>query len=195
MGEVDKLLQSTLSKPEAEEVPRLLEKDPLAADRNFEREFDPNFQSLKEDITHIDSRMAHINKFIVNMETQVNNLRALIANDTNSSKRGSYYTLMNTCVELNARYEDLYLKCMDIKFKYRKEQDDLVHKVKKIASIDIPRLRQAGDGEEGLGELSASKLASILTKLTDKINGTDKEANALTQTLEDLKNDPDYKID
>lgn len=192
MGEVDKLLQSTLSKQEAETD---IVTDELAPDVKFETEFKPNFDSLKADIEHIDSRMQHINKFIVNMETQVNNLRALIANDTNSSKRGSYYTLMNTCVELNARYEDLYLKCMDIKFKYRKEQDDLAHKVKKLSHLDIPRMRKdIGDGDE-LGELSASKLASILTKLTDKINGADSDAVALTKTLAELQEDPDYKID
>src|SRR6056297_2060870 len=136
MSEVDKLLQNNQSK---------VVKEKSSLDRDFENEFSNRFKNLEEDIQNVDSRMAHLNKFIVNMETQVNNLRALIANDTNSSKRGSYYTLMNTCVELNARYEELYLKCMDLKYKYRKEQDDLSHKVKKLTHLDIPKMKKEAE--------------------------------------------------
>jgi len=136
-------------------------------------------------------RLAHINKFIVNLETQVNNLRALIANDTNPAKRGSYYTLMNTCVELNARYEDLYLRCLDIKFKYRKEQDDLNHKVKKMTNIELPRAKL---DPTGTGDMTSVRLSQLLKDLASKLEGTDKKANAIFDTLTELETDPEYKV-
>jgi len=114
MNEVDKLLQSTAAKQK--QYKEASKEDELSEGIKLESEFKDNFQNLDDDIKHIDMRMAHINKFVVNLETQVNNLRALIANDDNPAKRGSYYTLMNTCVELNARYEELYLRCLDITF-------------------------------------------------------------------------------
>jgi len=183
MSEVDKLLQNNQSK---------VVKEKSSLDRDFENEFSNRFKNLEEDIQNVDARMAHLNKFIVNMETQVNNLRALIANDTNSNKRGSYYTLMNTCVELNARYEDLYLKCMDIKYKYRKEQDDLSHKVKKLTHLDIPKMKK--EAESGGGELTAGRLATLLQELSDKISKTEDDATGIKQTLDDLHNDPDLRI-
>lgn len=189
MSEVDKLIQSTAAAKSADALQGDL--GDVAA-KAFEGEFKDNFQSLKEDIEHIDIRMQHINKFIVNLETQVNNIRALIANDENPAKRGSYYTLMNTCIELNARYEELYLKCMDIKYKYRKEQDDLNHKVKKLSHLDIPKMR--GGGDDPNAELSASKLAKILFTLSEKLDKTDTETNKVFNTIQDLEDDPDLRI-
>lgn len=189
MSEVDKLIQSTVSKKAVADV--VVDPGDASA-RAFEKEFKDNFQSLKEDIEHLDTRMQHINKFIVNLETQVNNIRALIANDENPAKRGSYYTLMNTCMELNARYEELYLKCMDIKYKYRKEQDDLNHKVKKLSHLDIPKLR--GGSDDPNAELSASKLAKILFTLSEKLDKTDNETKTVLNTIQDLEDDPDLRI-
>lgn len=189
MNEADKLLQNNHSKNKS----NVSGKNKESLDREFENEFTVRFTNLEEDIQNVDSRMAHLNKFIVNMETQVNNLRALIANDTNSSKRGSYYTLMNTCVELNARYEELYLKCMDLKYKYRKEQDDLSHKVKKLTHLDIPKMKN-DNKDDGAGELSAGRLATLLQGLSEKLSATESDAIGIKQTLNDLDNDPDLRI-
>jgi len=186
MGEVDKLIQSVTSK----KIANTKELD--GTDKQIETEFTENFQKLKDDIEHIDIRMQHINKFVVNLETQVNNIRALIANDDNPNKRGSYYTLMNTCMELNARYEDLYLKCIDLKFKYRKEQDDLNYKVKKMSYLEIPRLTK--DTKDEAGELSAAKLSSLLQILAESLNKTDKKSDEVFDTINSLENDPDYKL-
>jgi len=186
MNEVDKLLQNSASKQK-------IDKDDEQTDGlRLESEFKLNFKSLDDDIQHIDMRLAHINKFIVNLETQVNNLRALIANDTNSAKRGSYYTLMNTCVELNARYEDLYLRCLDIKFKYRKEQDDLGHKVKRMTNIELPKAKISDGG--GSGEMSSVRLSQLLKELAAKLDSTDTSTNKVFETLSELDTDLDYKL-
>jgi len=196
-NEVDKLLDST-----TKEHPFVTEPDvdpDVAPDltlpsRLIESEFEDKYQNLKDDIESVDARMLHINKFIVNLETQVNNIRALIANDENPNKRGSYYTLMNTCIELNARYEELYLKCLDIKFKYRKEQGDLSYKVKKMSHIDIPRMKQGVKKDDGGGELSAGKLSSLLHKLNEKLNKTDSDTSDVLKSLTELETDEEYKI-
>ena len=189
MSAVDELIQSSRSKniEAINKAPQIDLPEQIQLDGKFTEKFD----NLSHDIDHIDARMKHINDFVINLETQVNNLRALIANDDNPTKRGHYYTLMNTCVELNARYEELYLKCLDIKFKYRKEQDDLQYKVKKMVHLDIPRLKK--DNIED-GDLSSSKLSSMLNTIMSKLDKTDTEANDMVKSLTEFENDNDYKI-
>ena len=184
MSEVDKLIQSERSK----QLPESKKSD---LDRQFEGEFGDHLKTLGEDIEHVNLRMAHINNFIVNLETQVNNLRALIANDSNSAKRGNYYTLMNTCVELNARYEDLYLKCMDLKYKYRKEFGETLYKVKRTTFIDVPKTKKEVEAE---GDLSAVKLSQLLKDVLSKLDANDKATHEVLGTIKDLETDPMYKI-
>jgi len=189
MSEVDKLIQSSRAK----NMETIKDTGPIDTPEQIQLndKFQEKFDNLARDVDHVDARMKHINDFVINLETQVNNLRALIANDDNSSKRGHYYTLMNTCVELNARYEELYLKCLDIKFKYRKEQDDLQYKVKKMVHIELQRIKKDDDGE---GELSSSKLSKMLNTIMSKLDKTDDEADKMIKSLTELEDDADYKI-
>ncbi len=183
MSEIDSLIQSSRSK----EFQLKLSDDELQLNKKFKE----RFENLCKDIDHIDFRMKHINNFITNLETQVNNLRALIANDENPSKKASYYTLMNTCVELNARYEDLYLKCIDIKFKYRKEQDDLDWRIKRMIHLELPKLKTDDAGNE---ELSSTKLSKLLNIILDKLNSTDNKTGAVFDSIAELEQDKEYKI-
>lgn len=189
MSEVDKLIQSSRAK----NMETIKNAGPIATPEQIQlnSKFKDKFENLERDVNHVDARMKHINDFVINLETQVNNLRALIANDDNSSKRGHYYTLMNTCVELNARYEELYLKCLDIKFKYRKEQDDLQYKVKKMVHIELPRLKKEDDGD---GELSSIRLSKMLNTIMNKLDKTDGEANDMIKSLTELDDNDDYKL-
>ena len=148
------------------------------------------FKNLESDITHIDNRMSHIQKFITNLDTQVQHIQSLIKSDANPGKRGNYYQIMNTCMELNARYEDLYIKCMDLKQKYRKEQDDLKHKVSRLVDIDIPKSKV----DVGHHSLTPGNLAMMIQELTSAIGKNDRSAEKIQDSIQTLYDDPDYQL-
>jgi len=166
--------------------------DDLGKNQNKIRdEFKGRFKNLDIDIEHLDNRAAHIQKFIFNMETQVDNIKTLIKNEKNPGKKGNYYGLMNSAIEINARYEDLYLKCLDIKYKYRKEQNDLNTKIARMAEIDLPK---AGlDSPDDI--LTPGKLAKMISDLTKAISKNDNAADDLTSSLSELEENPEYSLE
>jgi len=154
-------------------------------------EFEVRFKNLEIDIEHIDSRLSHIQKFVINMETQVDNIKNLIKLEKHPGKKGNYFGLMNTAIEINAKYEDLYLKCLDIKYKYRKEQNDLNVRISRMAEIELPK---AGiNTSEDI--LSPGKLAKMISDLTTAISKNDTAANDLTDSLLAVNENPEYNLE
>jgi len=154
-------------------------------------EFSTYFTNLERDITHIDNRMSHIQQFIINLTSQIDNIKQLIKSDPNAGKKGQYYQLMNTCMEINARYEDLYIKCMDLKQRYRKEQDDLKLKLSKLTEIDIHRVDTNDMSKQ---TLTPATLATMLHQLTEVIGKNDIQSNKVKESIMQLNEDPDFKL-
>lgn len=151
-------------------------------------EFKVRFNNLEADIKHVNTRLDHVQQFVLLFENQIDHLKNLIKNDK-GGKRAHYYTLMNSAMDLNSRYEELYIKLMDLKHKYRKEEDDLNIKVAKMVEVDISRLSDEDDDA-----LTPAKLSNILQMLTRQIDQQDDKAKEITQSFHDLEQDPDYKL-
>ena len=153
-------------------------------------EFQLRFDNLEKDITHIDNRMGHIQQFCTNLDAQVQNLQALIQNDQNPGKKAQYYQVMNNCMELNASYETLYIRCMELKQKYRKEQDDLHTRISKFTEIEIPKAK-VDHGEQAL---TPANLALMMQELTRSIHKNDSKADTLKASIQELEENNDYKM-
>ncbi len=153
-------------------------------------EFAQRFDNLEKDIVHIDARMQHIQQFCTNLDAQVQNLQQLVKSDNNPGKKGQYYQIMNSCMELNATYEMLYIRCMELKQRYRKEQDDLHSKISRFTEVEIPKSK-VDVSEQAL---TPASLAIMMQELTSAITNSDKKAEKIHTSLQELEDNPDYKI-
>jgi len=157
------------------------------------KQFLETFENLDRDISHIDLRLSHIQKFIVNFESQIDQLRNIIKNTTDSNKKSNLYTILNNSIELNARYEEIYIRCLDLKQKYRKEQSEANYKVVRLMEIELNKI--------GIDDtqLTPGRLAQMLNELSSAVNKKQDErspsiADDLIGDISALQNDPKYRI-
>lgn len=153
-------------------------------------EFNIRFDNLEKDIAHIDGRMKHIQNFCTNLDLQIKNLQTLVKADNNPGKKGQYYQIMNSCMELNATYEQLYIRCMELKQRYRKEQDDLHSKISRFVELEMPKANIENHDQA----LTPASLAMMMQELTRSITTNDKKAEVIKTSLQELEEDPDYKL-
>jgi hypothetical protein len=82
-----------------------------------------NSSNLETDISHIDFRLNTINKNIVLLQSNVDRLTQIIM--SSSVDKMSLYNAQAESLRTLALYNDNYQRLLDLKFKYRTEQDDL----------------------------------------------------------------------
>jgi hypothetical protein len=157
---------------------------------SIKKQFETNFKNLELDITHIDLRLSHIQKFIVNFEGQVDQLRNIIKNTSDPSKKASLYAILNNSIELNARYEEIYIKCLDLKQKYRHNQSDLNYKTVRLIELELSKVKE----EEN--SLTPGRLAQMVNELSSVVNtqSNNHSSNILIDDISSIQNDPKYRI-
>lgn len=150
-------------------------------------EFKTRHENLVTDISGVDRRAGEIQKNISTLDIQVENLKNLIKGETDSGKKGKLYGLLNECLELLAKYHDIYLKCLDIKHKYRKEEDDLLLKRSRFFEIDMRKV-----GRE-LEDLNLSNLVSMMQALQNRLNDTGGD-QMIHEISGELEENDSYKL-
>lgn len=157
---------------------------------SIKKQFETNFKNLELDITHIDLRLSHIQKFVVNFEGQVDQLRNIIKNTSDPAKKASLYAILNNSIELNARYEEIYIKCLDLKQKYRHNQSDLNYKMVRLIELELSKVKE----EEN--SLTPGRLAQMVNELSSVVNNQTNthSSNILIDDISSIQNDPKYRI-
>jgi len=156
----------------------------------IKKQFDSNLTNLDNDISHIDVRLSHIQKFIVSFEAQVDQIKTIIKNTSDASKKANLYGILNNSIELNARYEEIYIKCLDLKQKYRKDQSDLNYKVVRLIEFELSKIKE----EET--SLTPGRLAQMVNELSSTINKQSliNPDSELISDISSIQDDPKYKI-
>ena len=107
-------------------------------------------------------------------------------------------------MELGIKYHELYLKALDIKHKYRKEQDEFVYKKADFFGIKVKRA-ELDTSKEGLS-LSAlmdliknveTKMVSDKSKSKPKTESDSEQkevSNPVFDAISLLNEDPDYRL-
>ena len=185
---IDKILNQEENKEESQIEPK-----------KYNTEFDKRVENLEIDVEHIDNRLGLIQSYITGIDTQLSNLKNLIKNCQNPNEKGKLYNLLNQALELNVKYQDLYLKALDIKRNYRKEQDEFSYKKIRFIEIEIKK----AEGDEDERGLTPTKLMQIMKELQSDIQQERKEVkeidnkpqtNSVMDAISILNDDPDYRI-
>lgn len=170
--------------------------------KKIEKDVNDAFKLLDNDIKLIDNQYSALCKYILDLDTQLNNLKNLIRLESDPTKKGKLFTVLNTSLEIMAKYQELLVKHFGTKFNYRKEQNDTVFRKIKLLEIELKKANEEEkDFSTGslfklmneMNELISSKQAAIASH--SESSGTDPASNEIEELsfLKDLE-DPKYKI-
>ena len=150
-------------------------------------------RNYKQDITHVDSRLTQLQSYITTLNSQAQNLKTLIQNEKDPSKRAKQYQILNECLELIATFEGLYLKAMEVKFRYRKEQTDFIVKKAKYIEIELAKLT----ADDKASDLNTAKLVEMLQSFERMVlekAGSNGEPAALPEAITKIDDEEKYKL-
>ena len=122
--------------------------------------------ALSGDIQATDIKMSDIQLYLTDLRTQLQQLKSLVANEKDPGKRANLFKIINNTLEIIATFEGLYLKALEVKFKYRQEFTNAIHRKVKLLEIDLKQ-------SESVSELNKTQLLTIIGKLQstfEKIN-------------------------
>lgn len=120
--------------------------------------------SLNTDLNNTDIRMQNIQSYIADLGTQIVQLKTMAANEKDPYKRSNLYKVINSTLEICATFEGLYLKALEVKFKFRQEFINAVHKKIKLFEIELDQLETGGE----LNKVELVKMMNQLQKSFDK---------------------------
>lgn len=150
----------------------------------LEDKFKPEHTNLNKDINYLDLQISGIQKHIILLESTISSIEQALNNKSNPNiDRSKYFGILNKTIELLALYHGSVSKFLDLKFKYRKEQDDLKFKVVRMINIELESAKK-----------NNSQYSDVLDILKN-FNFEDKTTtNKLLKEIEDINNNPIYEL-
>lgn len=136
-------------------------------------EFTRREKNLDLDINHIDTRLGSIQQYISGIDTQLTNIRNNIKTETDAGRKGRLYQVLNDCLKLASEFQSVYLKALDIKSGYRKEQNNLTLRKTKFHEIELKKQQ-----EDDASGLNTSQLVEMVNRMNNQINDIRQEADA-----------------
>jgi len=108
-------------------------------------ELEDNFSDLKNDISAIDIKLSDLDQMILDLKNTINRTQTALRAATTPSDRGGLYKIINATSETLATYYQIYQRFLEVKYRYRKEQDDLTFKTASFIQIDLKKIESSAD--------------------------------------------------
>jgi hypothetical protein len=152
--------------------------------KTIEAEYKINLTNLRDDIENIEFKLESIQQHILTLETSIARLEQLIQNAAAGDK-GKMYTVLNKTLELLVLYQGSQHKYLELKYKYRTEQDKLRSEIVRMSKLELPKLDKKED----------YSVVDIVKALKEVNNKDNKEAaDGFNAEISKLEEDPEYKI-
>jgi hypothetical protein len=144
-------------------------------------------ENLQQDIIQLDLQISSIQKHIITLESTIIAVEQALNNPANkgnpSFDRNKLYAILNKTLEILSMYHSNQQRFLDLKFKYRKEQDDLKYKIVRMISIEL----------EQFNKHSQSNMEVLET--LKNFNFSDKNnTSKLIEEMDKINNDPIYEL-
>lgn len=174
--------------------------------KQIELEFDENNSNIGHDINDIDVRISDIQGHILTLENAINNIdnqikqnQGMNFHSQNQQLLSKLYGAMNKSIELLSLYQRNISDLLNLKFKYRKEQDDLKLNINRL-HIDAKYRKKINDEDD----FSSTKLLKMLGSLNQSINNNgnsndngnnqNKELDNILNDINSIDDNEDYRI-
>ena len=149
--------------------------------KTIEAEYKINLGNLRDDIENLEFKLESIQGHILTLETSSARLEHLIQNAPSGDK-GKLYTVLNKTMELLSLYQGSQHKYLELKYKYRTEQDKLRSEIVRMSKLELPKLGKKEDA-------SVQDIVEALKNFSSS-----DQSNEITTEIQKLDEDPDYKI-
>lgn len=142
---------------------------------DFQKEFSNRHQNLLKDLEYIDSKINTINKNIILLQSNIDRLTDLITNATDTKAKGQYFNIQSDILKTLSMYNDNMQRLLDLKFKYRTEQDDLTFKTNRFIHVELERVKS----DIAKSSSAHNDVIAALTKLLSgkNVDNTQQEEN------------------
>lgn len=159
--------------------------DELSVEAKIELNLKDNFTALTNDVNHVDTRLADIQTRIVDLDSAIIGIKNIIKQEKDQKRKFELYKTMNYTTDLVIQLQDIYQKYLTIKLNYRKEQDHLSLNKIRLLEVDLKRVDNKIDG---------ALTPSMLVSMVKSLSGVNQAENKLVESINELEEDPDYKL-
>lgn len=152
--------------------------------REFDSEFTERHENLVKDLEYIDLKINGIGRNITYLQTSIDRMGVIISDAEDNKLRSHYYSIQTEILKTLAMYDSNMQSLLDLKFKYRREQDDLSVKSQRFLHIELEKVKS------DIAKTNSSHMEVIdaLTKLlSGKVNSNSNNTSSENTT-------PDNKI-
>ncbi len=145
---------------------------------NIEQYYKENLENIKNDISNIDIKCDRLENHILSLEMNINRIESLIQNSQGADK-GKLYAVLNNTMSILNEYQRTQISFLDLKYKYRKESNDVRTQIVRMEKLELPKLSKS-DTEYNITDL---------VKSLNNIGNTNSSV-----LIEELNNNNDYKL-
>lgn len=156
-------------------------------DESLESQFVEEGENLVMDIKYLDMQISSVQKHIVSLESTISMIEQQLNNPVNKNNptfdKSKMYVILNKTLELLPLYHSNQQRFLDLKFKYRKEQDDMKYKIVRMINIELEQFNKHNQSN-----------ADVLETLK-KFNFSDVNSkDELFREIQMINDDPIYEL-
>ena len=151
----------------------------------IEKEFSDRQGNLETQIDHLDRFIQDLVVHKLMLENANRQIEILANNERDASKKRSYYHTMASNVELLTKVFNSISELENIKYRYHKEIDDVLHTKIRLTVIDIQKLINKLESTE-------DNLLSFFEKLGNVLSNPQKMKQTINQI--DTVSNPEYEL-
>lgn len=149
--------------------------------------FTNEIENLNTDISYLDIQISAVQKHIITLESTITYIEQSLNNPSNKNNpnfdRTKLYNILNKTLEILSYYHSNQQKFLDLKYKYRKEQDDLKYKIVRMINIEL----------EQFNKHSQSNMEVLETLRNFNFNDPNNKKK-LIEEIESLNSNPLYEL-
>lgn len=142
--------------------------------REFDSEFTERHDNLVKDLEYIDLKINGINRNIISIQSNIDRLGAVISDAEDNKLRSQYYSIQNEMLKTLSMYDSNMQSLLDLRFKYRREQDDLSVKTQRFLHVELEKVKS------DISRTSNTHI-DVITALTKLLSGSSKSINDSTE--------------
>jgi len=156
------------------------------------KNLDPRFKNLDTDITTIDIKLSELDQIILDLKNTCNRTEALIQS-SKGSDRTALYRIVNSTMELLSTYYQTHQRFLEIKYRYRKEQDDLTYKAAHFIQIELKKIDSSASSSH-FDVLDLLKKISNMENASATNNGQPQLPSGIQSELDAIDDDDMYSL-
>jgi len=154
---------------------------------------DGNFTNLKDDIVAIDIKISDLDQLILDLKNTITRTYAAIRT-AKSNDKGPLYRVINSTMELMSGFYQNHQRFLELKYRYRKEQDDLTFKTAHFIQIELRKIESQADASHFDIIEVLKKIASMDKSSTGSNNITPDLPPDIQKGLTELEDDSLYSL-